>query len=362
MDQSSFENESLRLFIGGLGPEVAEEDLQVYFLKFGQVSDCEIIRDAPSSSSRGYGFVSCENKKTYSRILRQKAHHVGSNLLIVKRAYLKRSDEGQEVQATRKLYVGGFGDDVKRGHLQSYFSGYGKVSNVYMFFDSKGTSGKNFAYIVFDNLESAQAVIDAPSHSICGTKVCIKNYKKNIKTSSRRKTAQKEASAKPQEFNLASFEENKSYPVEKYEFEQNEDLAAEGSEFISQQRQPAIRLAAGSDLRIPHGTFTPQNNSSTVQAGRQHIYQASHPQVQGRSSAQQTAAAKQSSKAILSDFKGHLAHFVRCQHPGSYCNGYSSIDGLRVNVENNVSFELRSLRLEAVMVRRTHLYGSYYGL
>ena len=362
MDQSTLENESLRLFIGGLAPEVTEEDLQVYFLKFGQVSEYEIIRDAPSSTSRGYGFVSCENKKTYSRILRQKAHHLGSNLLIVKRAYLKRAEENKEVQATRKLYVGGFGDDVKRGHLLNYFSGFGKVSNVYMFYDSKGTSGKNFAYIVFESLEAAQAVIDAPSHSICGKKVCIKNYKKNVKTSSRRKAPQQETGVQPQNLNLLPHEEPEDFFMEEQPCEENLELHPEDLEFAKQSGQAHFHIAAGSNFTIPQDTFSPRDNSSTVQAGRQHIHYPSNTLVQGRHAAQQTAAAKTNPKAVLSDFKGHLAHLLRCPHPNTHCNGYIFPEGLRVNVENNVSFELRKLRLQAVMKRRTHLYGSYYGL
>ena len=362
MDQSTLENEPLRLFVGGLAPEVTEEDLQVYFLKFGQVSDCEIIRDAPSSASRGYGFVSCENKKTYSQILRQKAHNIGSNQLIVKRAYLKRAEENKEVQATRKLYVGGFGDDVKRGHLLNYFSGFGKVSNVYMFYDSKGTSGKNFAYIVFESLEAAQAVIDAPSHSVCGKKVCIKNYKKNIKTSSRRKAPQQEASDKLLDAALNPQEESEGFLMEEHECEERQDLHPADSEFISQRGQQTFHFTSGSNPSISNGTYMPRDKASAVLAGRHHIHHSSNTQVQGRSSAQIPAAAKQNPKAVLSDFKGHLAHQVRCQHPISQCNGFTLNEGLRVNVENNVSFELRNLRLEAVMQRRTHFYGSYYGL
>jgi RNA recognition motif-containing protein len=281
--------------------------------------------------------------------------------LIVKKAYLKRAEENKEVQATRKLYVGGFGDDVKRGHLLNYFSGFGKVSNVYMFYDSKGTSGKNFAYIVFENLEAAQAVIDAPSHTICGKKVCIKNYKKNIKTSSRRKAPQQEAIAKPHELSLPLQEDSGAFLFEEQECEQSQDLHQEDSEFIN-QCGPAIHLTAGLNLSIQKGTYTPRDNPSTVQASRHYIQNSFITPVQGRPSAQIPAASKTNTKAILSDFKGHLAHLLRCQHPNSTCNGFLIHEGLRVNVENNVSFELRNLRLEAVMMRRTHLYGSYYGL
>ena len=88
--------------------------------------------------SRGYGFVSCENKKTYSRILRVKDHSLFGSLLTVKKAYVKRSEENKEVKAIRKLYVGGFGNEVGRNVLLEYFCKFGKVSNVYIFYDPNG--------------------------------------------------------------------------------------------------------------------------------------------------------------------------------------------------------------------------------
>ncbi len=58
--------------------------------------------------------------------------------LTVKKAYLKRSEEIKEVKAIRKLYVGGFGNEVGRNTLVEYFSKFGKVSNVYIFYDPNG--------------------------------------------------------------------------------------------------------------------------------------------------------------------------------------------------------------------------------
>jgi RNA recognition motif-containing protein len=58
--------------------------------------------------------------------------------LTVKKAYLKRGEEMKEVKAIRKLYVGGFGNEVGRSLLLEYFSKFGKVSNVYIFYDPNG--------------------------------------------------------------------------------------------------------------------------------------------------------------------------------------------------------------------------------
>ena len=46
-----------RVFVGSLGPEVTENDLQDLFATFGPVTDVNLITDRATGRSRGFAFV-----------------------------------------------------------------------------------------------------------------------------------------------------------------------------------------------------------------------------------------------------------------------------------------------------------------
>ncbi|CAC5405398.1 RBMX [Mytilus coruscus] len=50
-----------KVFVGGLTPDVAEEDLEKKFTAYGRVTEVILIREKDTSQSRGYGFVTFEN-------------------------------------------------------------------------------------------------------------------------------------------------------------------------------------------------------------------------------------------------------------------------------------------------------------
>jgi RNA recognition motif-containing protein len=46
-----------KVFVGGLEYNLGESELRAHFEKYGELTDCQIIRDAHSGRSRGFGFV-----------------------------------------------------------------------------------------------------------------------------------------------------------------------------------------------------------------------------------------------------------------------------------------------------------------
>jgi RNA recognition motif-containing protein len=53
----------VRLFVGGLSWNTTERDLREAFAKYGVVSDAVVMTDRDSGKSRGFGFVTMENRK-----------------------------------------------------------------------------------------------------------------------------------------------------------------------------------------------------------------------------------------------------------------------------------------------------------
>lgn len=60
-----------RLFVGGLSDETRAEDLRQMFSEFGPVSDAVVVTDRDSGRSRGFGFVTMENRKDAPRAIEE---------------------------------------------------------------------------------------------------------------------------------------------------------------------------------------------------------------------------------------------------------------------------------------------------
>jgi hypothetical protein len=60
-----------RLFVGGLSGRTTAEDLRATFAEFGPVADAFVVTDRETGSSRGFGFVTMENRKDAPKVIEQ---------------------------------------------------------------------------------------------------------------------------------------------------------------------------------------------------------------------------------------------------------------------------------------------------
>jgi len=58
-----------RLFVGSLSWDTSEDSLKAAFEEFGRVSDAVIVNDRDTGRSRGFGFVTMENRKDATRAI-----------------------------------------------------------------------------------------------------------------------------------------------------------------------------------------------------------------------------------------------------------------------------------------------------
>lgn len=58
-----------RLFVGGLSWETKDEDLRTAFSAFGVVTDAVVVVDRDTRTSKGFGFVTLENRKDGPRAI-----------------------------------------------------------------------------------------------------------------------------------------------------------------------------------------------------------------------------------------------------------------------------------------------------
>lgn len=121
---SNEEITNLRLFIGGISQETTELQLKNYFESFGPISSYAILYDKNTSNrhltsevSKGYGFINCESKKTYNRILESKPHKMNGRTLEVNMALQRNGDVPEDIKSKgfRKLFIGGLGKTISKG-------------------------------------------------------------------------------------------------------------------------------------------------------------------------------------------------------------------------------------------------------
>jgi hypothetical protein len=60
-----------RLFVGGLSYDMTADGLRAVFSEFGTLTDAVIVADRSSGQSRGFGFVTFENRREATRAVTQ---------------------------------------------------------------------------------------------------------------------------------------------------------------------------------------------------------------------------------------------------------------------------------------------------
>jgi RNA-binding protein Musashi len=62
-------NRTQKVFVGGLAPSVTNESMRHFFNQFGKVIDATVMIDRDSSRSKGFGFVTFDEKSDVERLI-----------------------------------------------------------------------------------------------------------------------------------------------------------------------------------------------------------------------------------------------------------------------------------------------------
>mmetsp|Transcript_13827 Transcript_13827/g.14412 ORF Transcript_13827/g.14412 Transcript_13827/m.14412 type:complete len:465 (+) Transcript_13827:164-1558(+) len=104
--------ESRKIFVGGLAPEVGDKEFSEYFGKFGPLQDSIVMYDRKTNRSRGFGFVTFENEEDVRTVLRQE-HEIMGKWVELKRAEPREANRPMDMTMTlggrAALYAAGRG-------------------------------------------------------------------------------------------------------------------------------------------------------------------------------------------------------------------------------------------------------------
>lgn len=168
-----------KLFVGGLNKLNTDEDqLKHYFESYGDIIDCNIMRDQ-EKRSRGFGFILFEDATSVDKIIAAKKDGADFSLddhhIEIKRALPKvprgNADGPRPVGLYRKVFVGGLPSSVTEDDLRNYFERYGRVNEVELLRDRETGRLRGFAFVTFDEEDCADKCLQRRSHEIC-KKIC----------------------------------------------------------------------------------------------------------------------------------------------------------------------------------------------
>ncbi|CAN0864956.1 Heterogeneous nuclear ribonucleoprotein 1 [Linum grandiflorum] len=85
--ERNLDNDSRKIFVGGLPRTVTQKELRTFFEKFGTVTDSNLVHNRITKASRGFGFVTFESKHSTDAVLRSRFHEFTTGWQVeVKRA------------------------------------------------------------------------------------------------------------------------------------------------------------------------------------------------------------------------------------------------------------------------------------
>ena len=75
-----------KIFVGGLTPELEDEQIKEYFSQFGNVTECEMPFDKTKNQRKNFCFITFEREETMKELLKTPKQKIGEVEVDVKRA------------------------------------------------------------------------------------------------------------------------------------------------------------------------------------------------------------------------------------------------------------------------------------
>lgn len=131
------------------------------------------VREPRSNSgraqrSRGFGFITFQEASSVDKVLAVPVHTLDGKRIDPKHATPKSAPRPAK---TKKIFVGGVGQDTSAEEVRSYFSQFGLVEDAVMLMDQQTKRHRGFGFVTFHSEEAVERVCDIHFHTIKNKKV-----------------------------------------------------------------------------------------------------------------------------------------------------------------------------------------------
>jgi len=157
---SKEEEQSRKLFIGGISRDTTDMRMREYFSAFGKIVDCVVIREPGTEKSKGFGFVTFETEGEADNCMDNRPHNLDGRTVDVKRAVSREesSKPGAHVQV-KKIFVGGIKEGIDEQVLQNFFGQFGIIVSCEIPLDRTVKRPKGFGFVTFDDFDVVDKLV-----------------------------------------------------------------------------------------------------------------------------------------------------------------------------------------------------------
>ncbi|XP_032218365.1 polyadenylate-binding protein 7 [Nematostella vectensis] len=151
--------------------DLTRNELESYFSRFGNVKGIDfVVVDPITKERKDYCFVEFECESGALKAVETQSHIINKCNVQVQ---FSTSKFGY-LPHTKEVIVRALGNDVTVDALQKYFSGYGDLVRVDLVCNRHQHSSNTYAFVKFENPETANLVSKLDSHIIDGQEVVVK--------------------------------------------------------------------------------------------------------------------------------------------------------------------------------------------
>lgn len=155
------DEDSRKLFVGGLSRETTEKELKEYFGKFGDIVDVIVKVDPMTHTPRGFGFVTFAESSSVDKVTQITSHELDGKTIDPKLAVPQNAKN-----KVKKIFVGGLPSELDATKLREYFESIGKVEEVEFPVDRNTGRRRGFCFISFDSEEIVEQIVAQGRHDI----------------------------------------------------------------------------------------------------------------------------------------------------------------------------------------------------
>lgn len=128
-----------KIFVGGLTPEITDEDIKNYFGQYGTIVELQAPFDKVKNQRKGFCFITFDSKEVVYKLLKTPKQTINGKEVDVKKVKVNPDPRGQGFWAPGYGY--GYGGGGGYGYIPDYNGYHGGYDDMYANYDYAGYDG-----------------------------------------------------------------------------------------------------------------------------------------------------------------------------------------------------------------------------
>ncbi|CAG8574243.1 11544_t:CDS:2 [Diversispora eburnea] len=149
-----------KIFVGGIAPEVTEEEFKEYFSQFGHVIDATLMVDRDSGRPRGFGFITFDSSEPVEKAMNRNDLEFNNKQIEVKRAMPKHKSS-----RAQSIYGQGYGSSSSANAAPGMLSSPAGSANSSSYSSYGGYGSQYSGYNYPNSYTSGYAQYNAMTHA-----------------------------------------------------------------------------------------------------------------------------------------------------------------------------------------------------